>query len=89
MAAGLQSRPAYPRPSEQKGRAGDRPRRANGPEPGRRDPYLADPALAGLRGGRAGRLVREAVNRLEDLVGLLEVREMSGFPDRLEPAMRE
>ncbi len=50
---------------------------------------LTDLALALLRGWRAGRLVREATNRLEDLLGLLEVGEMSGFPDRHEPATRE
>ena len=41
----------------------------------------------GLRGGRAGCLAREAMNRFEDLVGLLEVREMSGFADQLEAAV--
>jgi hypothetical protein len=29
------------------------------------------------------------MNRLEDLRGLLEVGEMPGFPDQLEPAIRE
>jgi hypothetical protein len=56
---------------------------------GARGRCVPDPARTGLRGGCAGRLVREAMNRLQDLFGLLEVWEVSGFRDRLEPAVRE